>query len=204
MLNSTKPRTGRRPGTTDSRAAILKAAQRLFADRGYDATSVRGVAARARVDPALVLHFFGSKAELFASSLQLPLDPSEIEALIRGEPSSLGRRLAEFYFHRVFRDRRETVLSLLRSAVSNPEAAAMLRRAIEATAVAALSRLFPGEEAALRGELCASHMMGLFLARHILGVEPLTSEDDERLIDAVAPALQHYLTAPLPRRRARR
>jgi AcrR family transcriptional regulator len=204
VLNSTKTRTGRRPGATDSRAAILKAAQRLFADRGYDATSVRGVAARARVDPALVLHFFGSKAELFASSLQLPLDPSEIEALLAGEHQTLGRRLAEFYFHRVFRDRRETVLSLLRSAVSNPEAAAMLRRAIEATAVTALSRLFPGEEAALRGELCASHMMGLFLARHILGVEPLTSEDDERLIAAVAPALQHYLDAPLPRRRARR
>jgi AcrR family transcriptional regulator len=203
VLNSAKPRTGRRPGASDSRAAILKAAQRLFADRGYDATSVRGVAARARVDPALVLHFFGSKAELFASSLQLPIDPSEIEALASGERAMLGRRLAEFYFQRVFSDRRQTVLSLLRSAVSNPEAAAMLRRAIEATAVVALSRLFPGEEAALRGELCASHMIGLFLARHILGVEPLASEDDQRLIEAVAPALQHYLTAPLPRRRTR-
>lgn len=201
MLNSARPRSGRRPGASDSRAAILKAAQRLFADRGYDATSVRAVASAARVDPALVLHFFGSKAELFASSLQLPLDPREIESLLQGEAKDLGRRLAEFYFHRVFRDRRATVFSLLRSAVSNPEAAAMLRRAIEATAIAALERLVPGEEAALRGELCASHMMGLFLARHILGVEPIASEDDERLIEAIAPALQHYLTAPLPRRR---
>lgn len=201
MLNSAKPRTGRRPGGTDSRAAILESARRLFAERGYDATSVRAVAAQARVDPALVLHFFGSKAELFASSLHLPLDPAEIEALLQGERETLGRRLAEFYLRRVFRDRRATVLSLLRSAVSNPEAAAMLRRAIEGTAIAALERLVPGEEAALRGELCASHMMGLFLARHILGVEPLASEGDERLIDAVAPALQQYLTAPLPRRR---
>ena len=178
--------------------AILRAAQRLFAQRGYGGTSVRAVAARARVDPALVLHFFGSKAELFANSLELPLDPAEIEALLQGDRQGHGRRLAEFYFRRIFRDRRDTVLSLLRSAVSNPEAAAMLRRAIEGTAIAALERLFPGEEAALRGELCASHMMGLFLARHILGVEPLAGEDDERLIEAVAPALQHYLTAPLP------
>jgi AcrR family transcriptional regulator len=202
VLNSAR-RTGRRPGTTDSRAAILKAAQGLFADRGYDGASVRAVAARARVDPALVLHYFGSKAGLYASSLQLPVDPAEIEALVRGDREGHGRRLAEFYFRRIFRDRRETVLSLLRSAVSNPEAAAILRRAIEATAIAALERMLPGEEAALRGELCASHMMGLFLARHILGVEPLASEDDERLIDAVAPALQHYLTGPLPQRRAR-
>jgi AcrR family transcriptional regulator len=203
VLNSAK-RTGRRPGATDSRAAILESARGLFADRGYDATSVRAVASRARVDPALVLHFFGSKAGLYAESLQLPVDPAEIEALVHGDRQAHGRRLAEFYFRRIFHDRRQTVLSLLRSAVSNPEAAAILRRAIEATAIAALERLFPGEETALRGELCASHMMGLFLARHILGVEPLASEDDERLIDAVAPALQHYLSAPLPRRRSRR
>lgn len=203
MLNSTRARSGRRPGASDSRASILAAAQRLFAERGYDATSVRAVASQARVDPALVLHFFGSKAELFASSLHLPLDPEEIEALAQGDRRTSGRRLAEFYLRRVFRDRRATVLSLLRSAVSNPEAAAMLRRAIQGTVIAALERVLPGEEAALRGELCASQMMGLFLARHILGVEPLASEDDERLIEAVAPALQHYLSGPLPRRRRR-
>jgi AcrR family transcriptional regulator len=203
VLNSTRARSGRRPGASDSRASILAAAQRLFAERGYDATSVRAVASQARVDPALVLHFFGSKAELFASSLHLPLDPEEIEALAQGDRRTSGRRLAEFYLRRVFRDRRATVLSLLRSAVSNPEAAAMLRRAIQGTVIAALERVLPGEEAALRGELCASQMMGLFLARHILGVEPLASEDDERLIEAVAPALQHYLSGPLPRRRRR-
>ena len=64
MLNSS--RTGRRRGESGSRAAVLKSARRLFSSKGYDATSVRAVAAKARVDPALVLHFFGSKAELFA------------------------------------------------------------------------------------------------------------------------------------------
>jgi AcrR family transcriptional regulator len=204
VLNSTRARTGRRPGPNDSRGAILRAAQRLFAERGYDGATVRAVAARARVDPALVIHYFGSKAELFASSLELPIDPAELQALLAGDRSTLGTRIATFYFRRVFRDRRQTVLSLLRSAVSNAEAAAMLRRAIERGAVAVLERILPGEEAALRGELCASHMMGLFLARHILGVEPLASEDEERLIEAVAPALQHYIDAPLPRRRSRR
>jgi AcrR family transcriptional regulator len=199
VLNSTSAkRTGRRPGAQDSRGSILRAAQWLFARKGYDGTSVRAVAARARVDPALVLHFFGSKAELFAASLQLPLDPSELEALLEGDRSTLGRRIAEFYFHRVFRERSETVLSLLRSCVTNVEAAEMLRRAIETSAVALLVRHFPGDEAALRGELCASHMMGLFFARHILHIEPLASEDEERLIAAVAPALQHYVTDPLP------
>jgi AcrR family transcriptional regulator len=204
MLNSPGARTGRRPGPSGSKEAILRAARRLFAQKGYDATSIRAVAAQARVDPALVLHFFGSKAELFSHSLELPIDPAELEALAGGDRATLGLRLARFYFHRIFRERRPTVLSLLRSAVTNPDAAAMLRRAIEMTVLAALTRLIPGEEVALRGELCASHMMGLFLGRHILGIEPLASEDEERLAEAVAPALQHYLDAPLPRRRARR
>ncbi|MGZ6142338.1 MAG: TetR/AcrR family transcriptional regulator [Myxococcales bacterium] len=195
MLNST--RTGRRRGESGSREAILRSARRLFASSGYDRTSVRAVASRAGVDPALVMHFFGSKAELFARSLTLPFELSELEEVLAGERAGLGRRLATFYLKRVFHERAQTVLSLLRSSVTNPEAAAMLRRAIESSAIALLTRAFPGRDAALRGELVASHMIGVFLARHILRIEPLASLDDDRVIALVAPALQHYLTARL-------
>src|SRR5215468_3211323 len=105
MLNSSpRPRTGRRAGNGDSRGDILRSAKRLFAQRGYDATSVRAVAAKAKVDPALVLHFFGSKAELFAASLELPVDPAAVGELLQGDRQTLGRRFAEFYLQRVFRD----------------------------------------------------------------------------------------------------
>lgn len=202
MLNSSsRARTGRRAGNGDSRGAILRSARRLFAQRGYDATSVRAVAAKAKVDPALVLHFFGSKSELFAASLELPVAPADVGELLQGDRETLGRRLAELYLQRVFREGRATVLSLLRSCVSNPEAAAMLRRTIQGTVVAMLEQRFPGEEGALRGELCASQMMGLFLARHILQVEPLAAEDESRLVEIVAPVLQRYLSGPLPARR---
>ena len=197
----TSTRTGRRRGESGSREAILRTARKLFASKGYDATSVRAVASRAGVDPALVMHFFGSKAELFARSLQLPFDLAELEAVLSGDRGTLGRRLAAFYLKRVFHERAQTVLSLLRSSVTNAEAAAMLRRTIETTAIALLQRLFPGRDTALRGELVASHMIGLFLARHILGVEPIASLDEDRLIELVAPALQHYLTVPMPRSR---
>lgn len=194
MLNSL---TGRRKGESGTRAAILRNARRMFAAKGYDATSVRAVAAKARVDPALVIHFFGSKAELFAQSLTLPFDPAELEQVLDGERATLGRRLASFYLERVFHEREGTVLSLLRSSVTNAEAAAMLRRAIEASAIALLEKRMPGRQAALRGELVASHMIGVFLARHILRIEPLASLPDARVIELVAPALQHYLTVRL-------
>jgi AcrR family transcriptional regulator len=193
VLNSSKGRTGRRKGETATREDILRAARALFAKKGYDGASLRAVAARAGVDPALVGHFFGSKAGLFEASLELPVDLTELEAVLDGSRAGLGRRIAGFYLTRVFRDRAQVVQSLLRSSVSNPEAAAILRRTIEASAVAMLERIFPGPETALRAELVASHMIGLFLARHILGVHPLCDATDDELIELVAPALQHYL-----------
>src|SRR5947209_7961227 len=98
VLNSpsSKP-SGRRPGSTGTRAAILAAARALFAERGMDATSVRGVAARAGVDPSLVLHFFGSKSGLFDAVLEPPIDPEEVRALLSGPRSKAGERVVSFY-----------------------------------------------------------------------------------------------------------
>jgi AcrR family transcriptional regulator len=201
VLNSTRTRTGRRRGSTGTREAILRAARSAFARTGYGGASLRGVAAKAGVDPGLVLHFFGDKAGLFAASLQLPFEPSELEAVLEGDTSKLGRRIATFYLKRIFRDGAQTVQSLLRSAVSHPAAAAILKATIETNVVKVLERRFPGPETALRGELVASHMMGLFFARRILGVAPIASIPDEELIELVAPALQHYLEPVVKRRR---
>lgn len=203
VLNSAR-RSGRRPGGTRTRTAILESARRLFAERGFDGASLRAVAGDAGVDPALVVHFFGGKDELFAASLQLPYSPDEIHGMLAGDPQTLGRRVAVLYLKKLFREKAATVGSLLRSSVTNPRAAAMLRRTLEATARAIFPRLLPGAEAELRGELVASHMMGLFLARRILAVEPIASEDEDRLVEMVAPTLQRYLTGPLPRKARRR
>jgi AcrR family transcriptional regulator len=58
---TSKGRTGRRPGPNRTREAILDAARRAFAERGYDAVSLRAVARDAAVDPALVHRFHASK-----------------------------------------------------------------------------------------------------------------------------------------------
>jgi hypothetical protein len=45
--------------------------------------------------------------------------------------------------------------------------------------------------------LVASQVMGLVMARYIVGVEPLASENPDRLARAIAPTLQYYLVGPL-------
>jgi TetR/AcrR family transcriptional regulator len=55
---------------TRSRAAILDAAESLFAERGYDATSLNQVGAAAGVSRGTPGYFFGSKAELYGAVLE--------------------------------------------------------------------------------------------------------------------------------------
>ena len=87
-------RTGRRPGNQDTREAILAAAKRAFAERGYDKASIRQIATEAEVDPALVHHYFGSKEKLFLATMEAPIDPGEIIPKILADGvDGVGERL---------------------------------------------------------------------------------------------------------------
>ena len=193
-------RTGRRPGTSGAREAILAAARRAFADRGYDRTTIRGVARAAGVDPALVHHYFGSKADLFQAAVELPVDPSAVvRALTEGSRDDVGERVVRLFF-RVWSsdDGRAVFLSLIRAAVSNHEAARELRSLITRDLLEPVARAMGRRDAALRATLAASQMVGIAMARFVVGVEPLASAPVEDLIRAVAPTIQRYLTGPLP------
>jgi AcrR family transcriptional regulator len=65
-----RQRAGRRAGDSHTRQTILATAREQFARYGYAGASVRAIAAAAGVDPATIRHFYGSKDELFASTLQ--------------------------------------------------------------------------------------------------------------------------------------
>ena len=66
------PRPGRRQGDPQTREAIADAARAEFLEHGYTATTIRAVARRAEVDPALVYHYFTDKVTLYTSTLSLP------------------------------------------------------------------------------------------------------------------------------------
>jgi len=89
------PRPGRRQGDPRTRDTIVEAARAEFLERGYTATTIRSVARRAEVDPALVYHYFTDKATLYGSTLSLPADPRQILDDVRTEPASPGVRLVE-------------------------------------------------------------------------------------------------------------
>jgi AcrR family transcriptional regulator len=91
-------RTGRRRGGGDTREAIRTAARRQFADHGYDGATIRGIASEAGVDPALVMHFLGSKELLLLAGVEWPFDPDEVvPRLLAWKRSQVGERLARLF-----------------------------------------------------------------------------------------------------------
>lgn len=192
-------RSGRRVGASRTREAIQQAAQRQFAELGYDRASMRSIAAEAGVDPALVIHFFGSKQRLFVAVMQLPFNPAEvIPSLIGGESSTVGARLATFLLG-VLEDpeARARITGLVRAAATEPEAARMVREFLTSEVWAPAARQLGVEDAELRISLVGSQIVGLIMARHVVGVEPLASLPAPDVAAAVAPNLQRYLMGSL-------
>jgi AcrR family transcriptional regulator len=193
-------RTGRRPGPNQTRAAILDAARAAFAQRGYDAVSIRAVARGAGVDPALVHRFYGSKEELFVAAMELPLAPSRLVAtLLADGVDHLGDRLVRTFLE-LFDDPAAFApfLALIRGAVSNEHAAALLREFLTREVLGRLAAAASPDRAELRASLAGSQVVGLAMARYVVRVPPLATTDRDTVAACVGPTIQRYLTGELP------
>jgi AcrR family transcriptional regulator len=192
-------RRGRRPGDSGTREAILDAARGRFSSEGFRGATVRAIAGDAGVDPALVMHFFGTKQALFVAAMEFPLDPAEIVPRLLGPGvDGLGERLLRFLLGIIDElGDANPMLGLVRSAVTHPDAARMMR---EFLGEAILDRIAAGIDAdrpRLRADLCASQIVGILVARQILALPELAAADRELLVGIYGRTIQRYLTEPL-------
>lgn len=192
-----RPARGRRPGDPEvTRRSILDAARSVFARAGYERATIRAIASRAKVDPALVHHHFGTKQELFVAAHELPLSPSGVRAVLEGGDGTLGERVTRLFLAAAFTEG-GPYESLIRSAMTNSTARAMLRGFIEHGVLDALAPYLDAPDARLRIALVGSHLMGLFMARRVVGVDALRDADLEHLVRVVGPTIDRYLAGDL-------
>lgn len=193
-------RAGRRPGASGTRDAILAAARRQFAEQGYAGTTLRSVAAEAGVDPALAVHFFGSKQGLFLAGVELPFEPVDLAARVAETPRErVGELVAGFVLGVLENEEaRARWLAIVRAAASEPEVAALLRRTLETRVFAPVVEALGSDDAPFRVTLAGTQLVGIAMGRYIVGLKPLVDADSETIAAAIAPTLQRYLVGPLP------
>ena len=176
-----------------TKAAILAAAREHFAASGYQAATIRAIAASAEIDPAMVMRYFGNKEGLFAQAAEFDLRLPDLTALPKRE---VGPGLVRHFLQRWEDD--ETLMALLRAAVTNESAAARLQ-SIFATQMAPLIARLCGEPraaAASRAGLIASQILGLALCRYILKLPPVVGLKPDEIVGRVGATVQAYLFEP--------
>jgi len=193
-------RSGRRPGNQDTRQDILDAARSVFSDKGFDQASIRAIATEAKVDPALVHHYFGTKDKLFLASLNMPLNPAElVPKALDGPREEAGERLVRLVISVWDSPAGVAAVALMRSAMSNEWLARLMREFVVTQVLRrAIHEMgMQGEDAALRSALVATQIAGLAVIRYVFKVEPVASADPETLVRAIGPNVQRYLTGDL-------
>jgi AcrR family transcriptional regulator len=186
---------GRPAGETDYRSAIVRAARHQFGERGYRATTLRSVAHDAGVDPRLVLHYFGSKQHLFVSSVELPIEPELVLARVfGGGAADVAPRVVDVILD-VLEDaaRRDAFLALMRAAVTEPEAAELIRSLFSERLLMPIASRFGGKQPSLRASMIATQLVGLAIVRYVVQVDPLAHAGREQLVRALVPVIRHYL-----------
>ncbi|MEV4322738.1 TetR family transcriptional regulator [Microbispora rosea] len=176
-----------RRSSAETKAVILAAARERFAADGYDKATIRAIAADARIDPAMVMRYFGTKEKLFAAAAEFDLELPELA------PDQAGAGLVRHFLRKWEAD--EGLQVLLRTGVTN-EAAAERMRTIFAGQVMPLVIDLTGdpERAPVRASLIASQVLGLALSRYILKFPPMVAATEEELIAWLSPTVQRYLT----------
>lgn len=183
--NGTPPRR-----SDATRAAILAAAREQFAASGYQAATIRSIAAAAAIDPAMVMRYYGNKEGLFAAAAEFDLKLPDLGAVPR---SAVGEALVAHFLDRWEGD--ETLMALLRTAVTN-EAAAARMQAIFATQLAPLIAKVCGQPraaAAARAGLIATQILGLALCRYVLRLPPVVGLKRAEIVRRIGATIQAYL-----------
>jgi AcrR family transcriptional regulator len=186
-------RAGRRPGKWDTKSDIVEAARACFAEEGYEKASLRGIARRASVDPALVHHYFDGKASLFMETVSLRRDPTEIFEEVRASPrqgETLVRAFLEEWEPSPDGTGPSPFVITLQAISSSPQTARAMKEFLTERVWARLRAEGDPPGPQLQPALISSQLWGLAVSRYVLGLEPLASASVAEVAAWYGPVLQ--------------
>ena len=196
MAAPREPKVGRRPGNQDTRGQIITAARHAFAAKGFAGASMRGIAAEAGVDAALIHHYFESKQQLFLATIALPLGlPQVVEQVAAGDRRDLGERLVQTVLGVWDSELQPSLVAAVRTALTDPALTRSVGEFLNLEVIGQVLRRddLPPEEANRRAGLVASQVLGLVMGRYVLRLPALVNRRTEDLVAEIGPTVQRYV-----------
>jgi AcrR family transcriptional regulator len=186
----TTPRPGSRAEQRRrTEARILDAAAQAFLTAGYDRTTIRAVASAAGVDAGLVMHYFGSKQELFRRVIDAAPVPE-----VSGPPGQAAEQILAALSSRLDSEPAAS-LTLLRSMLTNPEAASAASAGI-ARYEAQIAAAIPAGDADLRAAIISAITLGITVSRHLIKADELARADPAQVIRLLRPCMLSLAASP--------
>ena len=170
-------------------ARILDAAARVFVADGYERTTIRAVASAAGVDAGLVMHYFGSKQELYRRVIDAAPVPE-----VNGTPAEATEQILATLADRLA-SAPAASLALLRSMLTNPEAASAASAGI-ARYEAQIAQAIPAADADLRAALISAVILGIMVSRHLIRSDELASANPAQVIELLRPCVLSLAASP--------
>jgi AcrR family transcriptional regulator len=191
---STVKRARGRPAAgsaVDTRGAILAAARSQFAAQGFGGASLRSIAREAGVDPSLISHYFGDKAQLLVATMDLPINPLEkLAGVVAGGVDGMAERLLHTFLS-AWDPHRDVFSAMVRTQLSTTDAPMpMLVRDVVAHT---LADALEGDDRELRATLVGAQLFGMAMARYVLRLEPLADTGIDEVVERYAPSLQRLM-----------
>ena len=177
----------------ETRAAILSAAQQLFAKSGFDRTTVREIAQLAGIDPALVIRYFGSKEALFADAVKIEVNLPDLDNTPQDKKGEA--LLNHFLFQWESSPAKDVYHVLLRCAAANEHAAERARTIFATQILSGIAKIKHQKNPAKCAGLIATQFMGLALCRYIIQLPPIVAMSHPELIRYIGPTIQSYMDA---------
>jgi len=183
---------GRRPGRPEVREQIREAARARFLAAGYQAVTMRSIAADAGVDVALVSYYFGSKQGVFSAAMALPVNPAVvIAATLAGDDDSLAERLMRTAIG-IWDDPATgaPIRAIAAAAPSDSDLRRLVGEFVRREIIDRIAERIGGPDATGRAAAFSTQMSGIVFSRYLLGVEPIASLDLDEIVVRLGPALQ--------------
>ena len=186
----TTPRPGSRAEQRRrTEARILEAATQVFFSAGYDQATIRAVASAAGVDAGLVMHYFGSKQELYRRVIDVAPVPE-----VSGTPVEAAEQILATLADRLA-SAPGASLALFRSMLTNPEAATAASAGI-ARYQGQIAQAIPAGDADLRAAMITSITLGITISRHLIKSGELATADPAQVVALLRPCVLSLAARP--------